>query len=143
MSILVLGATIAIFLYYLTPTNISLIDIGVEIEGRAVIFFLVLLSFVILAAKRTFLSWRHQLKAQFIESELLGVPHTWEIIPRIDERVKEFMKYEYDKKLKPDKERRYYLVLHKIFMMRSLFYYALLATIFLLVIVMFVMQLFL
>jgi len=113
MSILVLGATIVAFLYLI------LRDIGAGMVIRVVICFPVFSSFVILATRRTFLSWRHHLKAQFIEYELLGVPHTWEKINyelkikyKLDNLDKENL---LDKKLEEFRaERRYYKILHKI-----------------------------
>ena len=99
LSILILGATIAYFLYLILG---EIIYLGV--------FFL----FVISAGKRTYLSWRHLITAQFIE-EILGSHHTWEEY-KLGDRLEQFRKYDtYDEKLKQSRKRRYCLFLDKIF----------------------------
>jgi len=94
LSVLILGATIAAFLYLILE--------GIITDWkRPVICLGVFVSFAFLAGKRTYLSWGHYIKAQFIEEEL-GGPHTWE-------------KYKLTKKLGQFRaERRYYKILHKI-----------------------------
>ncbi|MCK4405691.1 MAG: hypothetical protein KAV43_04220 [Hadesarchaea archaeon] len=98
LSILVLGATIAAFLYL--------------ILGE-IIYLGVFSLFVISAARRFFLSWRHLITAQFIE-EVFGVPHT-SMKYKLGDRLEQFRKYDaYDEKLKQFRKRRYCLFLDKI-----------------------------
>ena len=108
LSILVLGATIVAFLYFILE------DIGVKIWIRVVICLPVFTSFALSAGKRTYLSWRHLITTQFIE-EVFGGPHTWEKY-KLGKGLEHFRKYDTcNEELKPRKERRYCLFLDKIF----------------------------
>ena len=127
LSILVLGATIAAFLYLILE-NVDLVILGYKIaEIRAYICLLVVFPlFLISAAKRFFLSWSHHLTAQFIE-EVLGAPQTsnkhklhdkltqFKKYDIDEEKLKQFIKYDTDdEKLKQFGKRRYCLFLDKI-----------------------------
>ena len=120
LAVLVLGTTIAAFShlilgYVITGWEIPVISLGV--------FSL----FVLSAARKFYLSWRNDLRAQFIEG-VLGCHHTWTIKHKLVKELEQFLEYvydenEYDKKLRrTDRKRRYCLFLHKILNRRPFTY---------------------
>lgn len=81
ISILVLGVTIVAFIYLILLGYIG----GIRAAVICVLFFLV---FAYLAAWKSYLSWRHHIKSQFIE-EVFGGPHTWKKYG-LDEELEKF-----------------------------------------------------
>lgn len=112
LSILVLGTTIAAFSYLILENVIT--D-----WTRPVISLVVFSLCSLLAAKKSYLSWRHNLRAQFI-GDVLGCHHTWAIRHKLDDKLRQFQDYEYDEKRRrtTNRKRRYCLFLNKIFNLR-------------------------